>query len=77
MSGIQLPTKEVALLMSGLEVRKKIIANNKLIAEQPHNIFVLNQKIQELLDENRRLQEQCPHEYDETGFCIYCDKEYT
>lgn len=62
--------------MNGIEIRKRIIENNKLIAEQPHNIFVLNQKIQKLLDENRQLQELCPHEYDETGFCIYCDKEY-
>lgn len=62
--------------MNGIEIRKKIIANNKEIAEQPHNIFVLNKRVQELLEENKALQEMCPHEYDELGFCIYCDKEY-
>lgn len=62
--------------MNGMEVRKRIIANNKLIAEQPHNIFILNKKIQELIEDNRHLQEICPHEFDETGYCIYCDKEY-
>lgn len=63
--------------MSGLEIRKRIIHNNEIIAEQPHNVFVLNQKILELLEENRKLQNICPHEYDETGFCIYCNKERT
>ena len=62
--------------MNGIDIRKKILENNKLIAEQPHNIFVLNQKIQKLIDENKWLQSICPHEYDELGYCIYCDKDY-
>lgn len=62
--------------MNGIEIRKLIIENNKKIQEQPHNIFVLNKYIQDLIEENRQLQNICPHEFDETGFCIYCDKEY-
>ncbi len=76
MNGIPLSIKKEGFSMNGMEIRKRIIANNKLIAEQPHNIFVLNKKIQELIEDNRRLQEICPHEFDETGYCIYCDKEY-
>ena len=59
--------------MNGIEIREKIIANNKIIEEANPTMFTLNQKVKEALDENRRLRSICPHEYDETGYCIYCD----
>lgn len=59
--------------MSGEQIRNKIIENNKIIEEANPAIFTLNKKVQEALDENRHLRSICPHEYDETGFCIYCD----
>lgn len=59
--------------MSGNEIREKIIENNKIIEEANPTIFVLNKKVQKALDDNRHLRSICPHEYDETGYCIYCD----
>ena len=41
--------------MNGIDIRKKILENNKIIAEQPHNIFILNQTIQDF----ERLAECC------------------
>ena len=61
--------------MSGEEIRAKIIENNKIIEQSLSPTFVLNKAAQMALDENKRLRNLCPHEYDELGFCIYCDKE--
>lgn len=61
--------------MSGEEIRQKIIANNKIIEESLSPTFVLNRAVQKALEENKRLRNICPHEYDELGYCIYCDKE--
>ena len=27
----------------------------------------------ELLQENRKLQKECKHEFESNGYCIYCD----
>lgn len=62
--------------MSGNEIREKIIQNNKRIEEVLNKcIFTLNREVLQLREENRRLQSQCDHEFNELGFCIYCDKE--
>ena len=37
------------------------------------NIFTLNNTVAELLEENRQLQDQCDHVF-EDGYCIYCFK---
>ena len=60
--------------MNNAEIRQRIDLNNKLIAQsmQPSS-FTLNNTIAQLLEENRQLQSQCKHEF-EDGFCIYCDK---
>lgn len=61
--------------MLGQIIRLKIDENNKTIEKliKP-NQFVLNKEISKLLEENKKLQEQCAHTY-ENGKCIYCDKE--
>lgn len=59
-------------MLHNLEIKSKIDANNKIIEElmQP-NTFTLNNVIAELLEENRRLQSECEHEY-ENGYCAFC-----
>jgi len=58
-------------------IREKINENNKRIEELLlPNTFILNKEIYELLNENKELQRQCVHEFDEMGICIYCDAEY-
>lgn len=59
----------------GLEIKKKIDENNKLIESLiSPNIFTLNNTVAELLKENEILSKHCPHKY-EDGYCIYCYKE--
>ena len=61
--------------MHGLEIKRKIDENNKIIESlMTPNIFSLNNTIAELLEENRELQSHCSHEFDQ-GYCIYCYKE--
>lgn len=57
------------------KIRQKIDENNKRINSilRP-DVFVLNEEVKELLDENRKLQQECKHRF-ENGVCIYCDKE--
>lgn len=58
--------------MKGIEIYQRIQDNNRLIQDVMRlNTFVLNNTVSELLEENRRLQAQCKHEY-EDGACIYC-----
>lgn len=60
--------------MNNAEIRQRIDLNNKIISQtiQP-NFFTLNNTVADLLEENRQLQAQCRHEF-ENGYCIYCDK---
>ena len=59
----------------GIYIKRRIDANNALIEKNLSvNIFTLNNTVSELLEDNRKLQEECPHEFDEEGFCIYCYK---
>ena len=61
--------------MNQIEIREKINANNKIIADLfTPNQFTLNNTVRELLEENARLQEKCEHKYSK-GYCIYCYKE--
>lgn len=60
--------------MTGTEIRKQINKNNETIVElMKPNQFILNTVVRDLLFENQELQKKCPHEFDEAGFCIYCD----
>ena len=59
----------------GTYIKQRIDANNeKKKKNLSVNIFTLNNTVSELLNDNRKLQEECPHEFDEDGFCIYCYK---
>ena len=60
--------------MTNEEIRKQIDKNNEAILRLTSKIqFVLNQEVNALIIENKRLQEQCNHVFDEEGVCIYCD----
>lgn len=60
--------------MNGEEIRKKITINNKIIEDSARlGFFTLNQRVQEALEENRQLRAKCHHEFNELGYCIYCD----
>ena len=61
--------------MDGKEIQAKITENNKIIAETNPTIFTLNKKVAAAIKENEDLRHICPHEYNELGYCIYCDKE--
>jgi hypothetical protein len=61
--------------MTGEEIRKRIIENNKIIEQSLSPTFVLNRAVQKAIEDNKRLQSLCDHEYDDLGYCIYCDKE--
>lgn len=58
-----------------LDIKQKIDSNNELIAsELIPGMFVLNPKINALMQENLELQKQCKHEF-YNGKCIFCYKE--
>ena len=60
--------------MHRMEIRKRIEENNKIIESlMTPNVFTLNNTISELLAENKKLQEECEHVF-ENGYCIYCMK---
>lgn len=60
--------------MNPVEIRKRIDLNNKLIHDALHpNTFVLNDTVFKLLQDNHKLQEECKHEFESDGYCIYCD----
>lgn len=62
--------------MNGIEIQQKIIENLAIIEEEASSgLFTLSKRAQKAIEDNRRLREICPHEFDETGYCIYCDKE--
>ena len=62
--------------MSGPEIQKKITENMRIIEDEAsHGMFTLSIRANSALEENRYLRGICPHYYDETGHCIFCDKE--
>lgn len=60
--------------MSGEEIRIKISQNNKIIEEADKTMFTLNKKVLDAIEENKRLRTICHHEYNELGYCIFCDE---
>lgn len=62
--------------MSGPEIQKKIAENMRVIEDEAsHGMFTLSARANGALEENKYLRGICPHVYDETGHCIFCDKE--
>lgn len=58
--------------MTGQEIERLITFNNKKIEELlDPSTFVLKPEVEALLEENKRLREQCPHVF-ENGICIFC-----
>lgn len=61
--------------MSPNKIRKRIDENNKKIEELfVPGSFTLNYEVQELINANQKLQNQCKHKFI-NGICKYCDKE--
>ena len=61
--------------MTNLEIKQKIDSNNELIEQLlSPNVFTLNTTIMKLLEENRKLQAQCNHNF-VGGYCEYCYTE--
>ena len=59
----------------GLDIKEKIDKNNEIIQSLfTPNFFTLNNTVAKLLEENEKLQRNCPHEFRD-GYCIYCYKE--
>ena len=62
--------------MNGIEIQKKVAENMRVIEEEAaKGIFTLNARAAAAIEENKYLRGICPHVYDETGHCIFCDKE--
>ncbi len=57
--------------MNGLEIRKRIDANNRKI-QKALNKFTLTDEINQLMQENADLRAHGPHEFAGT-FCRFCD----
>lgn len=61
--------------MLGIEIKEKIDQNNRCIEKLiTPSVFTLNNTVKKLLEENEKLQQQCPHEY-KNGYCVYCYEE--
>jgi hypothetical protein len=59
--------------LKGMQIKALIDEKNNQIKEiMTPNFFALNNSVREILKEVEELQNQCPHKWDEDGFCIYC-----
>ncbi len=61
--------------MTNLEIKQKIDENNSIIEQLvTPNKFTLNNTVAKLLEENKKLQAQCNHNF-VGGYCKYCYAE--
>ena len=61
--------------MTNLEIKQKIDENNSIIEQLvTPNKFTLNNTVAKLLEENKKLQAQCQHNF-RNGYCEYCYTE--
>ena len=57
---------------SNMDIKEKIDGNNRIIESLFNpNVYTLNNTVAELLEENKKLQAQCQHEFKE-GYCVFC-----
>lgn len=62
--------------MTGPEIKAKFDSKMKEMQDiMELEFFTLNKRVLEIREEIDDLQNNCPHEYDENGSCIYCRKE--
>ena len=65
---------EVFGLMTGEQIKLRIEEINHQIREMiMPSFYTLNNGVTVLMDEIKDLQKNCPHEWDEDCFCIYCN----
>ena len=63
--------------MTNLEIKQRIDENNSIIEQLvTPNKFTLNNTVAKLLEENKKLQTQCQHNFI-NGYCEYCYAEGT
>lgn len=61
--------------MTNLEIKQKIDENNSIIEQLvTPNKFTLNNTVAKLLEENKKFQAQCQHNFI-NGYCEYCYTE--
>ena len=62
--------------MNGPDIQKQIASNMRIIEEEAQKgLFTLSKRAAAALEDNKYLRGICPHCYDETGHCMFCDKE--
>ena len=60
--------------MTGEQIKLRIEEINHQIREMiMPSFYTLNNGVTILMNEIKDLQKECPHEWDENGFCIYCN----
>lgn len=60
--------------MNGEKIRQEIQNNNeKIYSLLDPETFVLNSEVKRLMERNKQLRAICEHEYNQDGFCIYCN----
>lgn len=59
-------------MLSNMDIKEKIDGNNRIIESLFNpNVYTLNNTVAELLEENKKLQAQCQHEFKES-YCVFC-----
>ena len=62
-------------MMTPEQIKAQIQANNlKIRSLVQTSKGVLNYEVAKLIQQNRDLQNMCPHTF-ENGLCVYCDKQ--
>lgn len=60
--------------VKGALIKNQINSINEEIARSlKPNVFILNNTVLELTNKIQKLQEDCPHKFDEDGFCVFCN----